>query len=275
MSDLQDDDGEEETWSDTVEEVEAGAGAGASIVEVGSDEDDDGEKTPVEGEATISKRDAEEEEHQKSGIKAEVLAARLRSTQQIEVPVRESIGTASPSHGRPWSVCSGSDVADRIVPAPRRRGLAAPRPSPRPIFRQTGLPVQQQPHSVPSGPSIPPRPPSRGQTMFDMDDEAEVEGLAFPSARASVASSREASVAREEEGRPPSRPSSRMGYRREQKRQSSRPAARSPPLASSPSRCPHCTIHSWLPHSHTCPKWKSPGGGGNSSGEGGIGGRKK
>lgn len=23
----------------------------------------------------------------------------------------------------------------------------------------------------------------------------------------------------------------------------------------SPSKCPHCTIHSWLPHSHNCPKW--------------------
>ena len=28
-------------------------------------------------------------------------------------------------------------------------------------------------------------------------------------------------------------------------------------LSSSPSKCPHCTIHSWLPHSPQCPKWNN------------------
>ncbi len=32
-----------------------------------------------------------------------------------------------------------------------------------------------------------------------------------------------------------------------------------PHLSTSPSRCPHCTIHSWLPHSHSCPNWKKGG----------------
>lgn len=27
-------------------------------------------------------------------------------------------------------------------------------------------------------------------------------------------------------------------------------------VSTSPSKCPHCTIHSWLPHSQNCPKWK-------------------
>ena len=27
-------------------------------------------------------------------------------------------------------------------------------------------------------------------------------------------------------------------------------------MSASPSKCPHCTIHSWLPHSQNCPKWK-------------------
>ena len=28
-------------------------------------------------------------------------------------------------------------------------------------------------------------------------------------------------------------------------------------LSTSPSKCPHCTIHSWLPHSPQCPRWNN------------------
>jgi hypothetical protein len=30
-------------------------------------------------------------------------------------------------------------------------------------------------------------------------------------------------------------------------------------LSTSPSKCPHCTIHSWLPHSSACPNYHSYG----------------
>jgi hypothetical protein len=35
------------------------------------------------------------------------------------------------------------------------------------------------------------------------------------------------------------------------------PSPSSVALSSSPSHCPHCAIHSWLPHSMACSKWKS------------------